>query len=256
MEYCIVNESPKRIRAVARQALRGEWIGAVLVMILNYLVSDLPYLIVSSLTESEFMITAAALYSYIVAGPLSLGLAFYFIKVFRMEEHPKKLLFHGFKHFRNAMGVYVFMLAKIFLWSLLFIIPGIIASFRYSLSFFILADDPEKDPLRCLAESDVIMRGNKTNLLILLASFIGWYLLASLPSLIIENQANFSFPVTRESVRAILDTVMLGPVKPAGVLAGAGKLLVQAYMYAAEVCFYDLAVGNLLIKSSEEAHEI
>ena len=145
------------MRALARRSLRGEWLGAVIVMLINYAVSNVPYMIVSSLTQSEFLLTCAAIYSYMVAGPLSLGLAFYFLRLFRMEDHPQKLVFEGFHHFHNALGLYVFMILRIFLWSLLLIVPGIIASFRYSQAFFILADDPDKDPRQCLAESDMMM---------------------------------------------------------------------------------------------------
>ncbi|MBR4150008.1 MAG: DUF975 family protein [Firmicutes bacterium] len=253
MTYNIVYERGRTIRSLARQSLRGEWLGALLVMIINYAVSNLPYMIVTFLTKSDFLIIAASVYSYMVAGPLSLGLAFYFLRVFRMQEHRTKLLFDGFSHFRNALGVYVMVMIRIFLWSFLFIIPGIIAAFRFSMAFFVLADDPEKDPLTCLRESDMMMRGNKTNLLYILAGFIGWYILASLPELFVENRANFTLPIARESIQSIIDTIVLGPSKPLSVLAGAGKILVQIYMYAAECCFYDLACGNLIIRQEKES---
>ena len=144
-EYYIVYERGSTIRSLARQSLRGQWLGAIIVMLMNYIISNLPYLLVSSLTKSEFLLTAAAVYSYMVAGPLSLGMAFFFLKLFRMQEHNPRMLLDGFKYFRNALGVYVMTLMRIFLWSLLFIIPGIIASFRFSQAFFILADDPEID---------------------------------------------------------------------------------------------------------------
>jgi len=251
-EYFIVYERGSTIRSLARQSLRGQWLGAIIVMLMNYIISNLPYLLVSSLTKSEFLLTAAAVYSYMVAGPLSLGMAFFFLKLFRMQEHNPRMLLDGFKYFRNALGVYVMTLMRIFLWSLLFIIPGIIASFRFSQAFFILADDPEKDPLTCLSESDMMMRGNKTNLLYILVGFLGWYILASIPALIFENRASFTLPVSRESIQAIMDTIILGPTKPLSVLAGAGKLLVQIYMYAAECCFYDLVTGQLIIKRKDE----
>ena len=49
----------------------------------------------------------------------------------------------------------------IFLWSLLLIVPGIIAAIRYSQAFFILADDPSKGIRQCMDESKAMMNGNK-----------------------------------------------------------------------------------------------
>ena len=68
------------------------------------------------------------------------------------------------------------------LWSLLFLIPGIIAAYSYSQAIYILVDDPSKSPLQCLRESKAMMRGHKMELFKLQWSFFGWYLLASLPT--------------------------------------------------------------------------
>ena len=65
------------------------------------------------------------------------------------------------------------------LWSMLLIIPGIIATFAYSMALYILLDNPEKTVMQCLRESKEIMRGHKKEFFILELSFIGWYLLAS-----------------------------------------------------------------------------
>lgn len=68
-----------------------------------------------------------------------------------------------------------------FLWSLLLIFPGVIASYRYRQALYILLDHPEKSPLQCIRESTELMKGHKMELFILDLSFIGWTLLASIP---------------------------------------------------------------------------
>lgn len=70
------------------------------------------------------------------------------------------------------------MIAKIFLWSLLFVIPGIIKAFSYSLAPFLKYNNPDKSSKECIAESERLMKGYKGALFTLFLSFIGWVLLA------------------------------------------------------------------------------
>ena len=65
----------------------------------------------------------------------------------------------------------------IFLWSLLLVVPGIIASYRYRQAYYILLDDPDKSPLQCIRESKELMLGHKAELFVLDLSFIGWQFL-------------------------------------------------------------------------------
>jgi uncharacterized membrane protein len=67
-----------------------------------------------------------------------------------------------------------------YLWSLLFLVPGIFAALRYSQAVYILYDHPEYSALECIRESKRIMRGYEGSYFVLRLSFIGWYLLASL----------------------------------------------------------------------------
>lgn len=67
------------------------------------------------------------------------------------------------------------------LWSLLLGFPGIIAYYRYSQAIYLLIDDPSKSPMQCIRESKAMMKGHKWELFVLDLSFLGWFLLASLP---------------------------------------------------------------------------
>lgn len=66
-----------------------------------------------------------------------------------------------------------------FLWTLLFIIPGIIATYSYSMTFYILADHPEMDAMDAIRMSKEMMRGHKWELFCLQISFIGWSILSA-----------------------------------------------------------------------------
>ena len=67
-----------------------------------------------------------------------------------------------------------------FLWSLLFIIPGIIKAYSYSMSLYILAENKGKPALECINESMAMTEGHKMDLFVLGLSFIGWGLLCAI----------------------------------------------------------------------------
>ena len=63
------------------------------------------------------------------------------------------------------------------LWFLLFIIPGLIKLYSYSMAFYVMADNPGISASEALRESKRLMDGHKLDLFILHLSFIGWHLL-------------------------------------------------------------------------------
>ena len=92
------------------------------------------------------------------------------------------VLFYGYRNGR-LKGIIKGMWAvswRVFLWSLLLVVPGIIKSYEYRMVPYILAENPEIDTLRALQISSDMTRGDKFNLWIMDLSFIGWYLLGML----------------------------------------------------------------------------
>lgn len=69
----------------------------------------------------------------------------------------------------------------IFLWSLLLVIPGIIAAYRYRMAKFLLLDHPEMGVMEAISTSKQMMAGHKGECFVLDLSFIGWWLLAAIP---------------------------------------------------------------------------
>ena len=88
-------------------------------------------------------------------------------------------------NFTRSLVVYLLTTLYIFLWSLLFIIPGIICSYRYSIVFYLLNDHPEYDYKKCMEESKRMMHGYKMKRFILDLSFLGWFILGILTAGII-----------------------------------------------------------------------
>lgn len=123
----------------------------------------------------------AALLGLVLTGPLLVGVNRYRLNIVRFNNEDSGLLISGFKD--NVIDLIITHILRaifIFLWSLLLVIPGIIKSFSYSMTFYILADNPDLRPQEAIQRSRDMMRGHKWRLFELYLSFIGWYILALL----------------------------------------------------------------------------
>ena len=66
------------------------------------------------------------------------------------------------------------------LWTMLFIIPGIVKGFSYALTYYVKCDNPEMSANEAITESRRLMDGNKMRLFLLQLSFIGWIFLGAI----------------------------------------------------------------------------
>ena len=120
----------------------------------------------------------------------------------------------------------------IVLWTLLFIIPGIIKSFSYAMAPYILAEHPEMTASEAITESRRIMDGNKWRLFCLDFSFIGWSLLCSLPVIVVV------FALTGSILRSGASAYALLWLIPLSIPLSAGFLFLRPYEEAAWAAFY------------------
>ncbi len=99
----------------------------------------------------------------------------------RTGESKFETLFDGFKQdFVQTLLIGLMQTVFTFLWSLLFVIPGIVKSYSYSMAQYIKHDNPTWDWEQCITESRRIMDGNKWKLFCLQLSFIGWFFVSML----------------------------------------------------------------------------
>ena len=118
---------------------------------------------------------------FIVGSAVELGFDLFNISLYENKGVPKiDALFSRFSIFGNALLLRFLMALKIFLWSLLLIVPGIVAAYRYAMAPFLLAEHPELSATEAIEQSKQMMAGNKGRLFCLNLSFIGWFLLACL----------------------------------------------------------------------------
>ena len=107
------------------------------------------------------------------------GFNIYLLNLLRGKSPCFGNILDGFGIWYKVILLSVLKTLFVSLWSLLLFIPGIIATFAYSMALYILLDNPEKTVMQCLRESKAMMRGHKKEFFFLQFSFIGWYLLAS-----------------------------------------------------------------------------
>jgi len=158
------------LMAEARQALSGRWktaVGAAAIFIgISYPLQWLPPL--------------GCLAAFIVAGPFSLGKARFFLGISRKKQVSASQVLSGFQMFWKSFGVYFFYVVFTALWSLLLIVPGIMAALSYAMAFFILADNEGVGPLEAISASKALMAGHRWRLACLGGRFFGWGILSVL----------------------------------------------------------------------------
>ena len=127
--------------------------------------------------------TIGSLALIIISGPLEIGLCYFFVMnvLGRADSISVTTPFTAaFTNFGRKLGGYLWMVLFSFLWSLLFIIPGIIKGFSYAMTPYILADCPNVAAKDALKLSMRIMKGHKWELFVFELSFIGWGILSVL----------------------------------------------------------------------------
>ncbi len=108
------------------------------------------------------------------------GYRIYISKLTDKSHGDVRDLFSGFSDYRRVIAVSILYFIYVFLFSLLFIIPGIIAAYRYRFAFFVLMDSPNLTARQVLKVSAELTKGFKWDLFVLDLSFIGLELLCVL----------------------------------------------------------------------------
>lgn len=108
--------------------------------------------------------------------PVEYGLLVYIVKFIRKEPYELKELFAHFSKFWPIFALNFLIGLFVTLWSLLFIIPGIIAAISYSMAMLIMVDG-EEDAMECIRKSKTMMKGYKWDYVVFQLSFILWHLL-------------------------------------------------------------------------------
>lgn len=166
-------KTSSELRAAARAQLKGNWGTAVLLVLISIIICGLPGSGVSMMHSVGLKLTGNLL-SILVGGPMALGIVSCFVKLVRNEPFIIEDVFNGFKSFISAFLLQLLIGIFVSLWTILLVIPGIIAAYRYSMAFYIMNDNPGISALDAINASKEMMKGYKWKLFCLHFSFIGW----------------------------------------------------------------------------------
>lgn len=197
----------KDLREKASQMLAGKWMMAVLVTLvaglfgataihvpsINFnfnfemdmgILEDLPEELAALL--AVYFVVAASVASivataqFVLGGVIRLGYCRYLLNLHDGGNASFKDLFSQFHRFGAAFLLNLLMAVYTFLWTLLFIIPGIVACYKYAMAPFILLENPGMSANQAITASKQMMKGHKGKLFLLGLSFFGWAMLCIL----------------------------------------------------------------------------
>ena len=154
----------------ARTLLEPHWILAIGVCLANAVMVAAP-------AELE---SYGQIVSLLLAGPLQLGLCFFFLNLVKGKETRFELLFEGFKPLLTVLLAYAIITALTVIGLILLIVPGIVVALGFSMTYYVIAEDPEISFQTALEQSWKLTDGYKMELLELNLRFIPWYLLGLL----------------------------------------------------------------------------
>lgn len=169
------NFRPTVLRNQAYEALRGKWTPAV--------VTSLVFCILLGVAVSLSQVNALLyLIAYLGgASIVAIGMLYACWDLFTKGTLPEAgALFAPFKQYARTVGAVLLVFVYTLLWTLLLVIPGIIKAYSYSMTFYILRENPEMTAGDAITASQKMMDGHKMDLFLLSLSFIGWAILASI----------------------------------------------------------------------------
>lgn len=188
------------LRKIARENLAGNWgisVGAALVAALlggmiaggnggiNFNLNadnlqNMPAAVWGIILPVASVAGMLGLAAFILGGVVELGYAKFLLKQHDRQELRFSDLFSQFDRFGTGFAQHFLRILFTVLWTLLFIIPGIVKWLSYSMTPFILEEHPEMTASEAIKASMKLMDGHKMDLFILGLTFIGWQILACL----------------------------------------------------------------------------
>jgi len=158
-----MNTENKTLMQAARTSLENKW-GLAIVTFLIY----------------KIIVSISSYAAIIIAGPFSLGVALFSLNISRDKEIKFEQIFDGFKRFGDSLIAYLLILVHVILWTLLLIVPGVIKAISYSMTYFIMIDEPSLKPKEAMDKSEQMMNGFKMKYFRILLRFSGWSLVCIL----------------------------------------------------------------------------
>ena len=202
-----INKTSAEFRSIARLALKGKWPIAILAGLITVLLGgsfspttfEFNFNVTSSDTGSALdlgnsisllpdwfpaiawtMVIVAIIYAilyFVIGSVVAIGYAKFNLEIVDHGDAKIGDIFSCMNMWKTAVVTRLLTSLIIFLWSLLLIIPGIIAAYSYAMTDYILAENPDMKATEAMKASKEMMKGNRWRLFVLELSFIGWAIL-------------------------------------------------------------------------------
>lgn len=222
----------KALKAETKSLLRTAQVSPIAMTALYFgivTVLDAADVIVDTATSGNLVSLFVSVLTGLVGVILSAGFTLYCMAVRRGERSEFLTLFDGFSFVGKIIGLNIVITVFIALWSMLFVIPGFVAAYRYRFALYNLYENPELGIMDALAMSKQQTTGYKAQLLVLDISYLGWSLLASLPLLVLELCSDYQ----------MIQQLLGGPIP--GLIAAVLSLSTLAWMLVSDL--WSLAVS-------------
>ena len=169
------------LRKEAYTALNGHW-GISVLATLIYIIAADAVGVGHIWPEGTHAIghSTSLLWAIFFANVLAWGYIVFFLRIHRKEPVTIGQLFDGFEDYTRVLFTMFLQGLYTLLWTLLFIIPGIVKYYSYAMTAYILRDNAEMKYNGAIEQSMAMMEGNKFKLFLLDLSLIGWLVLSIL----------------------------------------------------------------------------
>lgn len=173
-------------KEILRKANANPWLVTFVWLLLTGLIGGVcgfilvPFVLNGDYETALLLYYIAVLVGVLVSMGLIAGFIFYLVGIRRGQMMSVKTLFSGYSHFGRVLGVSLLVYLRVFLWSLLFVIPGIIEAYRLRFALYnVLLDESVSvgDAIRLSKEQT---KGLKLDLFVFDLSFIGWFYLSAI----------------------------------------------------------------------------
>jgi uncharacterized membrane protein len=200
------------IKNLAKQRMSGRMGSAIAVALLSILLSgsvsggfqfrfnqDDGYfseIAIAMLPIMVFLGIFGLAYTILVGNVISIGARGWFLRYWRGENVPVGEMFSGFKHFSAFVTTGLLRGIYVFLWTLLFIIPGIVMSYAYSMTDYIICEYPHLSASQAINLSKRMTYGHKADLFVFDLSYFGWTMLSVITCMVVGIVYVFPYQYT------------------------------------------------------------
>lgn len=247
----IVREDLGEIRYLSIMHMKDDMMKYILGIVLFYVFMDLvPAVLGFFVPRSYFKVVAgdidpkilaqlpdlafsSFIYAMALGGVLMLGRSLYILRYLRNKQIDYPSILDGVRFFFSATLIYIIQMTVISVLTMFLVIPGIIAFYMFRQAFNVLAEDPSRSAMSCLAESRRLMAGNKLRLFQLDMTYIPFVIFGILPLVAFSFMGMPDMGKYAKLIAILITFILKLPMYHA-----------MGSMFFGQTVFYELMVAN------------